>query len=150
MALVYLSLGSNLGNPADNLKLAVQKLAFDAGEVLKISSFYETEPWGFSSENRFVNAVLLLETSLSPLQLLAVTQEIELKLGRTEKTTTEYHDRLIDIDILLYDQLLIDLPQLKIPHPLMTERDFVTRPLLEIAPEIVHPVSQIKIKDMIH
>lgn len=109
--------------------------------MLAVSSFIETKPVGFSSENYFLNAVLLIDTVLTPLALLENTQQIEKDLGRLKKSDGNYSDRLIDIDILLYDNLLIDLPQLKIPHPLMTERDFVLKPLLEIAPELRHPVS---------
>lgn len=141
MALTYLSLGSNLGNKQLNLNLAISELILYVGNILKVSSFYETTPWGFESENSFLNAVVLLETNHAPLVLLHKTQEIEKSLGRSKKSDGTYSDRIIDIDILLYDRQVIDLPELKIPHPLMTERDFVLHPLLELNPDLVHPLT---------
>ncbi|MEI6555389.1 MAG: 2-amino-4-hydroxy-6-hydroxymethyldihydropteridine diphosphokinase [Paludibacter sp.] len=141
MALVYLGFGTNLGDKERNLNDAILKISQDIGKVICQSSFYASKPWGFESENDFLNAVILAETNLSPLELLAKTQEIELELGRTVKSTNGYADRVIDIDILLFDNEIIDLPELKIPHPLITERDFVYIPLLEIAPNLLHPIS---------
>lgn len=130
---VYLSLGTNIGNRERNISDAVALLSSMAGTVERLSSLYETEPWGFDSPNRFINACVLIDTPLSPTDLLSVTQDIERRMGRTEKSVNgQYHDRLIDIDILLYDDLTIDLPQLHIPHPLMHEREFVMKPLSEI------------------
>lgn len=137
---VYIALGSNLGNKRRNLVTAAALLAERAGEVGAISSFYETEPWGFESEHSFLNAALMLETTLAPLDLLRLTQEVERELGRTAKTDSVYHDRLIDIDLLLYGEEIIDQPGLQIPHPLMHRRAFVMTPMAEIAPEVVHPV----------
>ena len=103
------------------------------GKVVRQSSFIETEPWGFVSENRFLNAVILCETTKKPREVLVLTQQIEREMGRTRKSTSVgYADRPIDIDILLYDDLQVDEPDLKIPHPLMSERDFVMKPLMEI------------------
>ena len=108
------------------------------GEVVRQSSFIETEPWGFDSKHKFLNGVILCETDKSPREVLALTQQIERELGRTNKSTDsgllspDYSDRKIDIDILLYDDLTIDEPDLKIPHPLMEQRDFVMIPLKEI------------------
>ncbi len=136
----YIALGSNLGNKCRNLVLAAARLAERAGSVAAISSFYETEPWGFESENSFLNAVLLLETSLSPTDLLHVSQEIERELGRTKKTAEIYQDRIIDIDLLLYGNKILNTPELIVPHPLMHRRDFVMRPLAEIAPSVRHPI----------
>ena len=140
MALVYLGLGTNLGNKERNLNDAILSLTLEVGFVIRQSTFYASKPWGFKSENEFLNAVVLVETNLPPFDLLTVTQEIERELGRTAKTSENYSDRLIDIDILLYDNLSINQPTLKIPHPLMMERDFVLIPLAEIAPDLVHPV----------
>lgn len=137
---VYIALGSNLGNKRRNLVTAAALLAERVGEVGAISSFYETEPWGFESEHSFLNAALMLETTLAPLDLLRLTQEVERELGRTAKTDSVYHDRLIDIDLLLYGEEVIDQPGLQIPHPLMHRRAFVMTPMAEIAPEVVHPV----------
>lgn len=133
MSTVYLGLGSNLGGRHDAIKRAVTLIGRRVGSVARLSSMYETEPWGFSSDNQFVNAAVRVDTSLSPRQVLEATQAIEHDMGRTEKSVCgQYHDRVIDIDILLYDDLRIDEPDLKIPHPLMYERDFVMRPLGEI------------------
>ena len=144
MSLVYLGLGTNLGDKPSNLNQAVNELSLEVGNVLCVSSFYASVPWGFDSENDFLNAVVLVETNLSPFNLLAKTQEIERSMGRSTKTTSIYADRIIDIDILLYDNLIIDHPALKIPHHLIVSRDFVLKPLLEIAPELVDPITNIK------
>ena len=119
---------------------AAALLAERVGDVLALSGFYETEPWGFQSDNTFLNAALQLEISLSPLELLKATQQIELEMGRTQKSNGAYHDRIIDIDILLYDNLILQTPELTLPHPLMHERLFVMEPLAEIAPNVIHPV----------
>lgn len=140
MAIAYLALGTNIGNKRRNMITAAALLAERVGDVLALSGFYETEPWGFQSENTFLNAALQLETALSPLELLKATQEIEIEMGRTQKSNGAYHDRIIDIDILLYDDLVMQTPELTLPHPLMHERLFVMGPLAEIAPNVIHPV----------
>lgn len=133
MHTVYLSLGTNLGDKEANINRAIEKINDSVGTVLRTSSFIETEPWGFDSSNTFLNAALCVETNLSPEQLLNATQLIEREMGRTHKSVNRvYHDRLIDIDILLYDDITISTPALTIPHPLMQERDFVMIPLREI------------------
>lgn len=130
---VYLSLGTNIGHKEQNMLTAISKIREMIGVVRRQSSFIETEPWGFSSENTFLNAAILVETELSPLELLHITQQIELEMGRRQKSHGgEYHDRIIDIDILLYDDIKMSTEELTIPHPLMTERDFVMIPLNEI------------------
>lgn len=132
-ALVYLGLGTNLGNREENVRRAVQLLGERVGQVGRLSSLYVTEPWGFRSDNLFVNAAVSVRTALSPRQLLEATQRIERDMGRTEKSDGgDYRDRVIDIDILLYGSLRVSEPGLVIPHPLMYERDFVTKPLNEI------------------
>lgn len=140
MAIAYLALGTNIGNKRRNMITAAALLAERVGDVLALSGFYETEPWGFQSENTFLNAALQLNTSLSPLELLKATQEIEIEMGRTQKSNGAYHDRIIDIDILLYEDLVLQTPELTLPHPLMHERLFVMEPLAEIAPNVIHPV----------
>lgn len=140
MAIAYLALGTNIGNKRRNMITAAALLAERVGDVLALSGFYETEPWGFQSDNTFLNAALQLETRLSPQELLIATQHIEMEMGRTEKSNGVYHDRIIDIDILLYDDLILQTPELTLPHPLMHERRFVLEPLAEIAPNVVHPV----------
>ena len=140
MAIAYLALGTNIGNKRRNMITAAALLAERVGDVLALSGFYETEPWGFQSENTFLNAALQLDTSLAPLELLKATQEIEIEMGRTQKSNGAYHDRIIDIDILLYEDLVLQTPELTLPHPLMHERLFVMEPLAEIAPNVIHPV----------
>lgn len=134
--IAYLSLGTNLGDKRRNIAEAIKNIGELVGDVVRQSALYETEPWGFRSDNRFVNAAVCVDTQLSPRRLLEVTQRIEREMGRTLKSDGgEYHDRIIDIDILLYGDLHIDEPDLKIPHPLMHERDFVMTPLNEIMEE---------------
>ena len=130
---VFLGLGTNLGAKETNMENALQEIKKRIGEISSLSSFYTSEPVGFKSENSFLNAVCRVETLLSPYELLSVTQDIERFLGRTKKSVNgQYHDRIIDIDILLYDNLHINTPELTIPHPLMETRDFVMIPLKEI------------------
>ena len=134
---VYLGLGSNLGDCRKNLERAILLIDEQVGPVTRQSSFIETEPWGFQSDNRFLNAVILCETDKTPREILRLTQQIERDMGRRKNvnrrlTNRNYTDRPIDIDILLYDDLSVDEPDLKIPHPLMYERDFVMLPLREI------------------
>lgn len=140
---IYLALGSNLGDKSENMREALRLLACHVGKVTRVSSFWETEPWGFSSENTFLNAVAELNTELSPRALLLKTQEVERAIGRRSKSSGgQYADRLIDIDILLYGNMIINESDLKIPHPLLLQRRFVMDPLVEIAPEVVHPVEK--------
>lgn len=142
---VYLGLGSNLGDRKANLDRAIALIDERVGKVVRRSSYIETEPWGFQSKNAFLNAVILCKTTLMPREVLKATQKIERELGKTHSHATRrkgyslttnheplYKDRPIDIDILLYDDLTVDEPDLKIPHPLMHERDFVMIPLNEI------------------
>ena len=138
---VYLGLGSNLGDREEHIRKAIALIGESIGLVIRQSSLIESEPWGFESANRFLNSVILVETTLTPRQLLKATQKIERQLGRKKKSTdsslltpVSYSDRSIDIDILLYDDLTVDEPDLKIPHPLMEQRDFVMIPLNEIKP----------------
>ena len=131
--MVYLGLGTNLGDKQKNLNDAIRMLGNQVGEVEKVSSVIETEPEGFKSDNMFLNAVVKVRTSLSPFEILDITQDVEKSLGRKEKSSNGiYHDRVIDIDILLYDDINISTPRLVIPHPRMTQREFVMTPLAEI------------------
>ena len=132
--MIYLSLGSNLGDKEGNILRAYALIEQRIGHIVRKSSLYRTEPWGFESSNDFLNSAIAIETSLSPRQLLKETQRIEKEIGRTAKTSADgtYQDRLIDIDILIYNDLIIDEPDLQIPHPLMNQRDFVLKPLKEI------------------
>ena len=152
---VYFSLGTNLGDKEHNLRLAVRKIEERVGKVISLSAFYTTAPWGFSSEHTFLNAAACVETELSPLDVLQKTQSIERELGRTKKSVNgAYSDRLIDIDLLLYEDLILSAvtpsgAELNLPHPLMAERDFVMKPLAEIAPELVHPVLGKTMRELI-
>lgn len=140
MAIVYFGLGTNIGNRRGNLVKAAALLAERVGDILALSGFMETEPWGFDSENLFLNAAIKMETPLTPDELLSATQAIEREMGREKKSDGTYHDRVIDIDILLYDNRVIEHPGLIVPHPLMQERLFVMAPLAEIAPFERHPL----------
>lgn len=131
--MVYLGLGTNLGDKQKNLNDAIRMLENQVGEVEKVSSVIETEPEGFKSDNMFLNAVVKVRTALSPFEILDITQDVEKSLGRKEKSSNGiYHDRVIDIDILLYDDINISTPRLVIPHPRMAQREFVMTPLAEI------------------
>lgn len=155
MAKVYVGLGTNLGDKEQNLRDAVQKIEEQIGKVVSLSAFYVTAPWGFVSENSFLNAAACVETDLPPLDVLQETQLIERELGRTKKSVNGmYSDRLIDIDLLLYEDLVLSVTspsgaELNLPHPLMTERDFVMKPLAEIAPDLVHPVLGKTMRELI-
>ena len=147
---VYFSLGTNLGDKEHNLRLAVQKIEERIGKVISLSAFYATNQWGFSSENTLLNAAVCVEALLPPLSVLYLTQEMEREIGRTHKSVGGvYSDRLIDIDLLLYDDRVMDTPELKLPHPLMHERRFVMEPLVEIAPDLVHPVLKKKMRELL-
>ena len=147
--MVYLGLGTNLGDKEQNLRMSIKKIEERIGNVVSLSAFYATAPWGFSSENSFLNAAVCVETTLLPLQVLEETQRIERELGRTEKSVNGlYADRLIDIDLLLYDDRVMDAEGLILPHPLMTERRFLMEPLSEIAPDVVHPVLHKTMKEL--
>ena len=130
---VYLSLGTNLGNRKRNIREAIDKIGEQIGVVKRQSALYETKPWGYSSPNDFINACVLVLTPMAPRQVLEATQRIEREMGRTLKSVDgEYHDRIIDIDILMIDDLVINEPDFHVPHPLMEEHDFVMTPLKEI------------------
>lgn len=154
MSKLYLGLGTNLGDKEQNLLSALQKIKEQIGEVFSLSAFYVTSPWGFSSENSFLNAAAGVETELSPFAVLDRTQAIERELGRSHKSVNGvYSDRLIDIDLLLYDDLVLSTTTpagttLVLPHPLMAERAFVMQPLAEIAPELVHPLLKKTLKEL--
>ena len=129
---------------------AIELLSLALGDYIALSTFVETAPWGFDSCNTFLNCVVAFETSLAPEQLLDTTESIERKLGRTTKSTDgQYHDRIIDIDILLYGEITICTARLTIPHPLMHLRNFVLEPLSEIAPDVIHPTMQKTISQIV-
>lgn len=140
--MIILSIGTNIGDRQANIANAITALG-QIGKVVTVSPIYTSEPWGFESENGFYNIALILETSLSPLDLLYATQQIERDLGRTAKTTTSYTDRIIDIDIIDYNNQTIDTQTLTLPHKLMHKRNFVLYPLAYIAPDWQHPILKL-------
>lgn len=140
--MIILSIGTNIGDRQANIANAITALG-QIGKVVTVSPIYTSEPWGFESENGFYNIALILETSLSPLDLLYTTQQIERDLGRTAKTTTSYTDRIIDIDIIDYNNQTIDTQTLTLPHKLMHKRNFVLYPLADIAPDWQHPILKL-------
>ena len=149
MPTVYLGLGTNIGYKKENLTRAIERLSLALGRYTSLSSFLETAPWGFESDNTFLNCVVSFETDLTPQELLDTTEKIERELGRTVKSNGGiYHDRTIDIDILLYGSEIIKTPRLTIPHPLMHQRAFVLEPLAEIASDLVHPTIGKSIKQL--
>ena len=140
--MTILSIGTNIGDRQANIANAITALG-QIGKVVTVSPIYTSEPWGFESENGFYNIALILETSLSPLDLLYATQQIEHNLGRTAKTITSYTDRIIDIDIIDYNNQTIDTQTLTLPHKLMHKRNFVLYPLADIAPDWQHPILKL-------
>lgn len=142
LSAVYLGLGTNLGNKKENIELALDKIEKQIGNLVSLSAFYVSKPDGFESENLFLNCAVHIISSLTPHELILTTQAIEKEMGRTIKTNTQgYSDRIIDIDILLYNSIVINNPPtLIVPHPRMHKREFVLKPLMEIAPDLIHPV----------
>lgn len=137
---VYLGLGTNTGNKQENMRRAIENLSLALGSPIACSTFMESEPWGFESDNTFLNCVVAFSTSMPPLALLDTTEQIERSMGRTSKSLNgQYSDRIIDIDILFYGDEIIDCERLTVPHPLLHKRSFVLRPLHEIAPQLTHP-----------
>ena len=145
---VFLSLGSNLGDRKAYLKKAIVLLKKSGVKILKESSVYETEPMYYENQNKFLNQVIKVETELTPFELLKLINGIE-KVLKRERLIPK-GPRTIDIDILLWEDKIIKSEKLTIPHPLMLERDFVLRPLLEIEENVVHPVYKKRIKDIIN
>ena len=146
--LVYLGLGSNLGDKSQNILNAIRQLDMLAGEVLRTSSFYVSEPWGYHSANHYFNAVCELLTDLSPLQLLDQCKDIERIAGRKPTSSPHDEDRPLDIDILLFDDRVISSPRLQIPHPRLHLRAFVLLPLAELIPDFVVPLSGLSVTQM--
>ena len=137
---VYLSLGSNKGDRQKNLNLAVGQISNRIGSIVSQSDFFVTEPVGFKSAHLFYNIAIGIKTTYMATDILKITQQIEKELGRKRKSVNGvYHDRTIDIDILIYDNCIINTPELQIPHPRMKERRFVLEPLAQIAPNLIIP-----------
>ena len=140
MAIAYIALGSNLGDKEKNLRRALLLLTQQGVEVVRVSSFISTEPYGVTDQPQFLNAVACVRTSLAPLALLDVLLATELAMGRVR--LRHWGERNIDLDLLLYEDVVLDTPRLRLPHPDMQNRDFVLLPLAEIAPELKHPTLQ--------
>ena len=147
MAIAYIGIGSNLGDRYDNCHRAIELLKKSGLIVSKQSSMYETEPWGVTGQPAFVNMAIEIETELAPQRLLALLKRIEKEMGRQE--TARWGPRIIDLDILIYDEIVLQNDALTIPHPLMHEREFVLGPLSEIAKDLLHPVLKKKISDLL-
>jgi 2-amino-4-hydroxy-6-hydroxymethyldihydropteridine diphosphokinase len=146
--ILYLLLGSNLGDRKSQMDKALHLIPEMIGQITSQSSFYETEPWGFSSEKLFLNIALQTLTFLSPEEVIQKIGEIEKMFGR-ERSGGGYSSRTMDIDILFYDDLVIDQELLKIPHPRLQDRRFVLVPLNEIANELIHPVFRKTIGELL-
>ena len=137
MHTIFLGLGSNVGGKKKNLEKAIEKLREKISEI-KTSKFYKTEPWGYKNQEEFLNAAVMGNTSLSPIEVLEFVKDIEKNVGRIERF--KWGPREIDIDILFYDDLVYKDADLEIPHPGLHERDFVLKPLMDLDPDFIHPV----------
>src|ERR1700690_982251 len=146
MATIYIGIGSNLGDKEGNCKTAIERLSENGIAVKKISSPYRTKPWGVEDQPDFVNMAVKAETSIKPSELLTILKAIEKEMGRQDGV--HWGPRLIDLDLLFYDDLVISCDKLAIPHPLLHKREFVLLPLAEIAAEFVHPVLKATIKQL--
>jgi 2-amino-4-hydroxy-6-hydroxymethyldihydropteridine diphosphokinase len=145
-SIIYLALGSNLGNRSDNLQAAIAALP-PAVRVLALSPVYETPPWGLTDQPAFLNMALKGETTLAPVELLKFLKLLETKLGR--QPAVRWGPRRIDMDILFYADLVFDTPELVLPHPRLHERAFVLAPLADLAPDLVHPVLGKPVRDLL-
>jgi len=147
MAIVYIGIGSNLGDRYKNCLRAVELLKQSGLSVMKQSSVSETEPWGLTEQPAFLNMAVELETRLEPAELLGLLKKIEKNMGRQE--SAKWGPRLIDLDILLYDDVTLNTDVLTIPHPLMHEREFVLGPLAELSEDLIHPVLKKRIGELL-
>ena len=147
MSVAYIGIGSNLGDREFNCKQAIGLLRQKGTTVSKESSLYETKPWGVRDQPLFLNMAIEVETDLKPFELLRTLKDIEKKMGREE--TFLWGPRIIDLDILLYDNNIVDEKGLRIPHPHMQDREFVLRPLCEIAGDVIHPSLRLSIEELL-
>ncbi len=146
---VFILTGSNTEPRQAAIELALKEIQAHLGEIVCVSSLYESEPWGFSANTNFLNQVLEVSTSLSAAEILQITQQIELALGRNKKSKSGYSSRIIDIDLLYYNSEIIETGELTIPHPRMHERKFTLLPLVEIAPDFMHPIKNESQKNLL-
>lgn len=148
---VFLALGTNLGDKKRNIEESFEKIEEQIGSIVSLSALYLSKAQGFESENLFANCAINVATSLTPEEVLSEIQSIEKKMGRRDKSDVKgYSDRIIDIDILFYNNVVInDNPFLIIPHPHIQSRDFVLKPLSEIAPNLIHPVLNQSIEELL-
>ena len=146
MSKVYFSIGSNKGNRSGLINEAIDNIDLIIGKVILKSSIYETKSWGFNSNN-FYNICLLVESKLSPELILNKTLTIEKEMGRLKKTD-QYSDRFIDIDILFFDNMIVNSKTLNIPHPRIQLRKFVLTPMLELTPDLIHPILKKSIRQL--
>ena len=147
MGEAVISLGSNLGDRVFYLNKAINKIDHKLGEIIIKSSIYESEAWGFITENSFLNQIIIIKTNEEPDELLIQLLKIENDLGRVRKTN-KYESRPIDLDILFYDDLILSDDHLQLPHPRVQERRFVLEPLQQIIPDFIHPILQKSIKQL--
>ncbi len=147
MSIAYIGIGSNLGNREENCRKAITLLTGKSIKILKCSSLYETEPWGVKEQPEFINMAVEIETHMEPLELLRAIKEIENGMGRREGL--RWGPRVMDLDILLYDDLILRTQELEIPHPRLRDREFVLKPLSEIAPDKIHPLFKKSIKNLL-
>jgi 2-amino-4-hydroxy-6-hydroxymethyldihydropteridine diphosphokinase len=147
MAIAYIGIGSNLGKREENCKRAIALLSDRGVREIRRSSFYETEPWGIKEQPRFINIVVEVETGLLPEELLKTLQAVEKKIGR--RKTERWGPRIVDLDVLLYNDVIMHTHNLQIPHPYIHERGFVLKPLSEIAPDTIHPVLKKSMKKLL-
>jgi 2-amino-4-hydroxy-6-hydroxymethyldihydropteridine diphosphokinase len=146
---VIAGLGSNLGDRFAALVRAMELIGSEAGEITAASSVWETEPWGFDADELFLNMVIVIRTTLEPARMMQLFRSIEGRMGRKRSGGGKYESRIIDLDILLWDNRVITLPGLEVPHPKLHSRRFVLEPLAEVAPEAVHPVTGLTVTEML-
>ena len=150
MSRIYVGRGSNLGDKEQNIKTALKLVEERVGKIIIQSSICQTMPWGFHSDNIFFNAAACVETNLTPMQVLSVIKMIEMEMGRTSKSSQGmYADRIIDLDLLFYEDQVINEVMLTVPHPLLQYRMFVLMPMTEIAPDLVHPVLKLPMRELL-
>lgn len=148
MPIAYIAIGSNLGDRETNCERAIELIARQGITVSKRSTMIETNPWGLKDQPLFINMAIEIETRLKPEELLYLLKKIEKELGRTE--TGRWGPRVIDLDILFYDEIVIDIPELQIPHPHIASREFVLKPLVEIAPDKIHPILNKSVRILLY